>query len=101
MKKMNLLIAFFLMFGMVFSAAAPKAVSAEPLVNFSILHTNDFHGNLQLAGSNPGAADTLASGDGCPHSHSWSWPWLVPSGRNVCRSAAPHAGARPIGAQCS
>ncbi len=56
MKKLNLLIAFFLLFGMVFSAAAPKAVSAEPLVNFSILHTNDFHGNLQLAGSNPGAA---------------------------------------------
>lgn len=30
--------------------------SAEPFVNFTILHTNDFHGNLQLAGSNPGAA---------------------------------------------
>jgi 5'-nucleotidase / UDP-sugar diphosphatase len=30
--------------------AAPNAVTA------TILHTNDFHGNLELAGSNPGAA---------------------------------------------
>ena len=25
-------------------------------ITFSILHTNDFHGNLQLSGSNPGSA---------------------------------------------
>jgi 2',3'-cyclic-nucleotide 2'-phosphodiesterase (5'-nucleotidase family) len=28
-------------------------------VSFTILHTNDFHGNLELSGSNPGAARTL------------------------------------------
>lgn len=35
-------------------AAAPAAVPET--VNFTILHTNDFHGNLEWAGSNPGAA---------------------------------------------
>jgi 5'-nucleotidase / UDP-sugar diphosphatase len=40
----------------------PSAAFAQPAkgpdgpVSFSILHTNDFHGNLELAGSNPGAA---------------------------------------------
>ena len=29
--------------------------AAEP-VTFTILHTNDFHGNLEASGSNPGAA---------------------------------------------
>ncbi|MCX7977117.1 MAG: metallophosphatase, partial [Bellilinea sp.] len=29
---------------------------AAPTINFTILHTNDFHGNLEPSGSNPGAA---------------------------------------------
>lgn len=37
------------------AAAQPVAAPAAP-ISFSILHTNDFHGNLELAGSNPGAA---------------------------------------------
>jgi 2',3'-cyclic-nucleotide 2'-phosphodiesterase / 3'-nucleotidase / 5'-nucleotidase len=37
-------------------ALQSSGAAAAPVVNFSILHTNDFHGNLQLAGSNPGAA---------------------------------------------
>jgi 2',3'-cyclic-nucleotide 2'-phosphodiesterase (5'-nucleotidase family) len=41
---------------MVFAANPAKTASAAPLVNFAILHTNDFHGNLQLSGSNPGGA---------------------------------------------
>ena len=35
--------------------AAPPAVPANP-VTFSILHTNDFHGQLEPSGSNPGSA---------------------------------------------
>ena len=35
--------------------AAPLAAD-DGLVNFTILHTNDFHGQLELSGSNPGAA---------------------------------------------
>ncbi len=34
---------------------APLPVQAAP-IGFTILHTNDFHGNLQLSGSNPGSA---------------------------------------------
>ena len=37
------------------AAAAPAAAPAAP-VTFTILHTNDFHGNLELSGSTPGAA---------------------------------------------
>jgi 2',3'-cyclic-nucleotide 2'-phosphodiesterase (5'-nucleotidase family) len=33
----------------------PLPAQAAP-ISFTLLHTNDFHGNLQLAGSNPGAA---------------------------------------------
>ncbi|HEX9259996.1 MAG TPA: bifunctional metallophosphatase/5'-nucleotidase, partial [Acidimicrobiales bacterium] len=39
-------------------AAAPPAQAAPTA--FTILHTNDFHGNLELSGSNPGAARTAA-----------------------------------------
>jgi 2',3'-cyclic-nucleotide 2'-phosphodiesterase (5'-nucleotidase family) len=34
---------------------AGPAAAADP-ISFTILHTNDFHGNLEAAGSNPGAA---------------------------------------------
>ncbi|MCU0477312.1 MAG: bifunctional metallophosphatase/5'-nucleotidase [Chloroflexi bacterium] len=37
-------------------ATAPPTARAAGPVNFTILHTNDFHGNLELSGSNPGAA---------------------------------------------
>ena len=42
-----------------FSSAALAAPSAAPTtspVSFTILHTNDFHGQLQPSGSNPGSA---------------------------------------------
>ena len=40
------------------AAPVPRAAAVPPPVpvSFTILHTNDFHGNLQLSGSNPGAA---------------------------------------------
>ncbi len=48
---------------LILSLALPMSVSAgvrsqeiQATVNFTILHTNDFHGNLEPAGSNPGAA---------------------------------------------
>jgi 2',3'-cyclic-nucleotide 2'-phosphodiesterase (5'-nucleotidase family) len=34
--------------------------SADPIVNFTILDTNDFHGQLEASGSNPGLARTAA-----------------------------------------
>jgi 2',3'-cyclic-nucleotide 2'-phosphodiesterase (5'-nucleotidase family) len=37
-------------------AAAPAAAAPPVPVTFTILHTNDFHGQLELSGSNPGAA---------------------------------------------
>jgi 2',3'-cyclic-nucleotide 2'-phosphodiesterase (5'-nucleotidase family) len=37
-------------------ALGKSASSGDAVVNFTILHTNDFHGNLQPAGSNPGMA---------------------------------------------
>ena len=36
--------------------AAPAIAAPSSDVTFTILHTNDFHGNLEPAGSNPGAA---------------------------------------------
>lgn len=43
---------------LVLSLMLPTAAMAQgdDIVNFTILHTNDFHGNLELSGSNPGAA---------------------------------------------
>jgi 2',3'-cyclic-nucleotide 2'-phosphodiesterase (5'-nucleotidase family) len=39
-------------------AAPARVAAADPTVGFTILHTNDFHGNLEWSGSNPGAART-------------------------------------------
>ncbi len=48
---------------LILSLALPMSVSAgvrsqevQAAVNFTILHTNDFHGNLEPSGSNPGGA---------------------------------------------
>ncbi|WP_322510052.1 bifunctional metallophosphatase/5'-nucleotidase, partial [Anaerolinea sp.] len=43
---------------LVLSLMLPTAAMAQgdDIVNFTILHTNDFHGNLEPSGSNPGAA---------------------------------------------
>jgi 2',3'-cyclic-nucleotide 2'-phosphodiesterase (5'-nucleotidase family) len=50
----------------ILSLALPLQVFAQPLaapaipVTFTILHTNDFHGQLEASGSNPGAARVAA-----------------------------------------
>jgi 2',3'-cyclic-nucleotide 2'-phosphodiesterase (5'-nucleotidase family) len=41
-------------------AAAASEIDATGVVTITVLHTNDFHGNLQLSGSNPGMARTAA-----------------------------------------
>jgi len=37
-------------------SAAPAPLAPSAVVTLTVLHTNDFHGNLELAGSNPGIA---------------------------------------------
>ena len=44
--------------GIIGAAQGENPNSTNATVNFTILHTNDFHGNLQLSGSNPGMART-------------------------------------------
>ena len=58
-KKLNLLLVLFLIVGAFAPLVNPTGtVSAQATtpISFTILHTNDFHGQLVSAGSNPGAA---------------------------------------------
>ncbi|HSJ55372.1 MAG TPA: 5'-nucleotidase C-terminal domain-containing protein [Anaerolineae bacterium] len=43
-------------FSLAFADIQARPLAAPNAVTATILHTNDFHGNLQLAGSNPGSA---------------------------------------------
>lgn len=56
-RVISILITLSLLFSLVSinAAAAPAMAPAVP-VTFTILHTNDFHGQLEAAGSNPGSA---------------------------------------------
>ena len=42
--------------GIIGAAQGVNSNGTNATVNFTILHTNDFHGSLQLSGSNPGMA---------------------------------------------
>ena len=42
-------------------AAVPQPLAPNAVVTVTILHTNDFHGNLEPAGSNPGMARVAAA----------------------------------------
>ncbi len=42
------------------AVAAPASVAAATPLTFTILHTNDFHGQLEPSGSNPGSARVAA-----------------------------------------
>ncbi len=44
--------------GSAFAAPAAQPSAGPEAVTITVLHTNDFHGNLELAGSNPGIART-------------------------------------------
>jgi 2',3'-cyclic-nucleotide 2'-phosphodiesterase (5'-nucleotidase family) len=56
--KIRNLIALLVVVSLAMPAAAPARAAAP--ISFTILHTNDFHGNLELSGSNPGAARVAA-----------------------------------------
>jgi len=43
-------------FSLAFADFQARPLAAPSAVTATILHTNDFHGNLELAGSNPGSA---------------------------------------------
>ena len=49
------LVVLAVLIGLAVPIATAPAGAAGP-ISFTILHTNDFHGNLELSGSNPGAA---------------------------------------------
>jgi 2',3'-cyclic-nucleotide 2'-phosphodiesterase (5'-nucleotidase family) len=38
---------------LVSAVAAPASIAAATPLSFTILHTNDFHGQLEASGSNP------------------------------------------------
>jgi 2',3'-cyclic-nucleotide 2'-phosphodiesterase / 3'-nucleotidase / 5'-nucleotidase len=55
-RALTVLVTLVILFSLFSSAlAAPSAAPTVP-VNFTILHTNDFHGQLEASGSNPGLA---------------------------------------------
>jgi 2',3'-cyclic-nucleotide 2'-phosphodiesterase (5'-nucleotidase family) len=53
-RVLTMLVAFITMFALLFPAGMATPALAVGTVNFTILHTNDFHGQLEKAGSNPG-----------------------------------------------
>ena len=59
-KKLNALLVLALILTLVLPAAKPlgtaHAATPSTPVTFTILHTNDFHGQLEASGSNPGMA---------------------------------------------
>ncbi len=58
-KVFRSLLAAFMLLSLVVSpalAASPAQAPAADTVTVTVLHYNDFHGNLELAGSNPGIA---------------------------------------------
>jgi 2',3'-cyclic-nucleotide 2'-phosphodiesterase (5'-nucleotidase family) len=56
-RALTMVLTLAILFSLVSSAvmAAPAGAPAVP-VTFTILHTNDFHGQLEASGSNPGSA---------------------------------------------
>ena len=73
MKRfINVFVAIALILG--FSLPVATATNAETPkadVTFTILHTNDFHGNLELCRIKPGSRPGCTEDSGCAHS-SWS-----------------------------
>jgi 5'-nucleotidase len=62
LKKMSRLFVMLVIISMLLptQAFADIKLTADTVVNFTILHTNDFHGQLTYTGSNPGAARDAA-----------------------------------------
>ncbi len=56
-RAMAILVTLALLFSLLSTTAgAASNIAPSNPINFTILHTNDFHGQLELSGSNPGAA---------------------------------------------
>lgn len=59
-KKIYTMLVLLLIFSMTLAAFKPDGRAKAASVSFTILHTNDFHGQLQASGSNPGLARVAA-----------------------------------------
>lgn len=55
-RRLTALAALTLVVGLAGPLTMTAPASAAAPISFTIMHTNDFHGNLEAAGSNPGAA---------------------------------------------
>jgi 2',3'-cyclic-nucleotide 2'-phosphodiesterase (5'-nucleotidase family) len=57
-KVLTIIVTLVMIFSMLFTPGAVPSAQAAPSVpvTFTILHTNDFHGQLESSGSNPGMA---------------------------------------------
>lgn len=53
-KVLTMVVTLIILFTFVIPAGMVKPVLAAPNISFSVLHTNDFHGQLEKSGSNPG-----------------------------------------------
>ncbi len=58
-KKINTILALLLVFGLAVPFSSFKVIAVAP-IPFTILNTNDFHGQLEASGSNPGMARTAS-----------------------------------------
>ncbi len=87
--------------------AVPPGVSAAATIPFTILHTNDFHGQLQQSGSNPGLAKVATIVNGVRTSVGSSNVLLVDGGdemqgsllSNLQKGAPTIAGFNALGTQ--
>src|SRR5450830_848372 len=80
-KKLYVLLAIFLAFSLAIPAAIPIGIArAAGTINFTILHTNDVHGQLEASGSNPGMARVAAVVNGVRSSIGASNVLLVDAG---------------------
>ncbi|HMN58933.1 MAG TPA: 5'-nucleotidase C-terminal domain-containing protein [Anaerolinea sp.] len=59
-KRISKFFVLILILAIALPVQAASIRQVDDIVSFSVLHTNDFHGNLELAGSNPGAARVAA-----------------------------------------
>lgn len=58
--KVRVFVALAGLFGLAVPITGAQPAAAAAPITFTVLHTNDFHGNLEPAGSNPGAARVAA-----------------------------------------
>lgn len=62
--KVRVFVALAGLFGLAVPVTGVQPAAAAAPITFTVLHTNDFHGNLEPSGSNPGAARVAAKING-------------------------------------